>query len=82
VGVAKLASCLHRQTDASVVADKHCCKMQSSTSRNEQISKYMELWNFRSHVLSVAYLECAKGGAHGVWGTPEVPQWGPGAKPR
>jgi len=29
----------------------------------------------------MAYLECAKGGAQGVWGT-EVPQWGPGAKPR
>jgi len=29
----------------------------------------------------VAYLECVKGGGPGGLGT-EVPQWGPGAKPR
>jgi len=28
---------------------------------------------------TLAYLECAKGGGPGVWGT-EVPQWGPWAK--
>ena len=31
-------------------------------------------------VLSVAYLECAKGGGPGGLG--DFPQWGPGAKPR
>ena len=33
-----------------------------------------------SILLSLPYLECAKGGAQEVCGT-EIPQWGPGAKP-
>jgi len=38
-------------------------------------------YSFKCLSPPVTYLECAKGEGPGVLGT-EVPQWGPGAKPR